>query len=537
MKNFAQHKILRCDWLSAESRRTFIQRTMGTAFWLLGWSGQTTYAQSGSMMLTILHTNDVHGHLTAWQGWEGELKGKAVGGLAHLAAAINLIRTEVGDDVLLLDAGDLIGDTMIANLTEGQALIRVFNHLQYDAMTFGNHEPDFGMTALRQRIKEANFRFIAANLANRSDGEFFVAPYLVKKIAGVSVGIVGLTYPKTPWTTSPKNVAELNFLDPVVSLELQLPALRRAGVDVIVVLSHLGLNGDKQLATAVAGIDIIVGGHSHNRMEHAERVGNTLIVQAGAHGSDLGRLDLMIQDGKIISHKHTLTILDHAKISPDAATDRIVSELLQPHEVVINEQVGIAADWLVRAQTIAGQEARKRDEESPIDSLFADMVREALEADIAFLPGVGYGVAIPPGPITAAQLRQLVPHEGKLVTMRLSGAAVLAVLEQAVTNVFTDDPTLKVGGMIQISGIRFQYDPERAPGQRVLKVSPLEGKWELDYLYRIATNSMLANGGHHQKVFLQGQELQVHGSQFETIKQWITRHSPIKTPERGRIMM
>ena len=517
------------------SRRSFIKRSLGTALWLLGLRSQSAQAREGATTLTILHTNDVHGHLTAWQGWDGDLKGKTIGGLAHLASAINLVRMEAKAPVLLLDAGDLIGDTMIAELTEGQALIGVFNHLQYDAMTLGNHEPDFGMAALRDRIKDAKFPFVAANLSNRSDRASFVAPYVIRKLAGISVGIVGLTYPKTPWTTSPKNVEELTFLDPAAAIELQLPKLHRDGADLIVVLSHLGLGGDKQLATEVSGIDVIVGGHSHNRMEHAERVGDTLIVQAGAHGSDLGRLDLTIQDGKLAAHKHTLTILDHATIPADTATDRLIAEITKPHRPALNERIGIAADWLVRAQTIAGQEARKRDEESPADSLFADIVRESLKADIALLPGVGYGVAIPPGPITAAQLRQLVPHDGKLVTMGLSGAKVLEVLEQAVTNVFTNDPKLKVGGMIQISGIRFQYDPERAPGERVIKVERTEGKWELDHLYRVVTNSMLAKGGHNQRTLLQGGDVQEHGSQYEAIKLWIAQNSPIRTPQPSRI--
>ena len=155
--------------------------------------------------------------------------------------------------------------------------------------------------------------------------------------------------------------------------------------------------------------------------------------------------------------------------------------------------------------------------------------------DVVFLPGVGYGVAIPPGPITAAQLRQLDPHEGKLVTMRLSGAQILFVLEQAVTNVFTNDPKLKVGGMIQVSGIRFQYDPERALGKRVVKVELTEGNWEPDQLYRVATNSMLAKGGHNQRTFLQGQDLQEHGSQFEAVKLWFAHNASIRTPELGRI--
>ena len=138
----------------------------------------------------------------------------------------------------------------------------------------------------------------------------------------------------------------------------------------VVVLSHLGLSGDKKLAEAVEGIDVIVGGHSHNRMTKAERVGDTLIVQAGAHGSDLGRLDLTIAKGKVTGHRRTLIALDHDKVPADPEAEKLLERLLQPHRKAMDEVVGKAGGWLVRAQTLAGQEARKRDEESPIDSLF-----------------------------------------------------------------------------------------------------------------------------------------------------------------------
>ena len=134
-------------------------------------------------------------------------------------------------------------------------------------------------------------------------------------------------------------------------------------------------------------------------------------------------------------------------------------ELLASHQQALQEPVGVAGDWLVRAQTLAGQEARKRDQESPADSLFADILREETRADVALLPGVGYGVAIPPGPITAAQLRQLIPHDGRVFTMQLAGAQIRDILEQSVENTFSDDPATKVGGMIQVSGIRFRFDP------------------------------------------------------------------------------
>jgi 2',3'-cyclic-nucleotide 2'-phosphodiesterase (5'-nucleotidase family) len=184
---------------------------------------------------------------------------------------------------------------------------------------------------------------------------------------------------------------------------------------------------------------------------------------------------------------------------------------------------------------MAGQEARKRDEESPIDSLFADILRHETEADVALLPGVGYGVAIPPGPVTAAQLRQMAPHEGKVVTMRLSGAQVVEVLEQAVENTFTDDPAAKVGGMIQVGGIRFRYDPASAEGHRVWHVERAGGKWDPTAEYAVVTNSMLAGGGHNYRTLTKGEERAEHGSQYKTVLRWFGKNSPVAAPPRGRI--
>ncbi len=483
--------------------------------------------------VVILHTNDIHGHLTPWKGWEGDLKDRTVGGLGRLAGAVALAR-KGAKDALLLDAGDLLGDSMIADLTEGKAMVEALNHLKYDALAIGNHEPDFGMAVLRRRVREAAFAVLAANLVERKGGGPFARPYVVRKAGGVAVGILGLAYPKTARTTGAKNVADVEFQDPVPAVKRYLPRMRADGAELAVVLSHLGLGGDKLLARAVEGIDVIVGGHSHNRMAKAERVGGTLIVQAGAHGSDLGRLDLTVERGKVVGHARTLVPLDHAKVEADPDAERLLGRLLGPHRKAMDEVVGKAAGWLVRAQTLAGQEARRRDEESPIDSLFADILRQATKADIALLPGVGYGVAIPPGPVTAAQLRQMVPHEGTVVTMRLSGARVIEVLEQAVENVFTDDPAVKVGGMIQVAGIRFKYDPKRAKGHRVWHVERTEGRWKPMDDYTVATNTMMAGGGHNYRTLTKGEKRSEHGSQYETIRDWFAKNSPVAAPRPGR---
>jgi len=517
------------------SRRSFIYRLGGVVLGLFGWGGRQARADGGrATTLTILHTNDIHGHLTAWKGWEGDLKDKVIGGFGRLAGAVAQAR-KTATDALLLDAGDLIGDSMIADLTEGKAMVEALNHLGYDAMSIGNHEPDFGTAVLRERMKEAGFVVIAANLIERKGSKLFTKPYVVKKVCGVSVGILGLAYPKTGWTTAAKNVAEVEFQDPVPAVKHYLPKMRDDGAELIVVLSHLGLGGDKVLAEAVEGIDVIVGGHSHNRMSRAEKVGATLIVQAGAHGSDLGRLELTVEKGKVTAHTATLTPLDHDKVEGDGTAERLLERLLEPHRKAMDEVVGKAGGWLVRAQTLAGQEARKRDEESPIDSLFADIIREHTKADVALLPGVGYGVAIPPGPITAAHLRQMVPHEGKVVTIRLSGSQIIEVLEQSVENIFTNDHAVKVGGMIQVSGIRFRYDPKQAKGSRVWHVERTEGRWDAKAEYVVATNTMMAGGGHNYQPLTKGGMREEHGTQYEMIRDWFAKNSPITTPKPGRI--
>lgn len=495
---------------------------------------QASAAENRATTLTILHTNDIHGHLTAWTGWEGDLKDKRVGGFGRLAGAIAEVRKE-SQDALLLDAGDLLGDSMIADLTEGKAMVEALSFLGYDAMSIGNHEPDFGTNVLRQRMKDAAFTVLAANLIDRASGKPFATPYIIKNVSGVSVGILGLAYPKTAWTTASKNVAEVEFQAPVPAVKHYLPKMRRDGVELIVVLSHLGLSGDKSLAKEVEGIDVIVGGHSHNRMQKAEEVGNTLIVQAGAHGSDLGRLELTIKQGKITANVCTLTPLDHDKVKADATAERFLDRLLEPHREAMDEVIGKAAGWLVRAQTLAGQHARMRDEESPIDSLFADILLEHTEADIALLPGVGYGVAIPPGVITASQLRQMVPHEGHVVTIRLSGTQIVEVLEQAIENVFTDDPAVKIGGMIQVAGLRFRYDPKLEKGRRVWHVEMPQGRWNPMDEYTVATNTMMAGGGHNYQTLTKGEQRTEHGSQYEMIRQWISKPDAVATPPSGRI--
>ncbi len=485
-------------------------------------------------MITILHTNDIHGHLLPWQGWEGELAGKQVGGLDRLATRVRQVRAEVGPErVLLLDGGDTIGDNMIAAETEGRAVIEAMNAIGYDAMVMGNHEPDFTAEKLRSRIAEARFPVLAANIQLQGGGRF-ATPYVVREVNGIRIGILGIAYPNTPLTTAQKNVQSLRFREAVKTAREYVPRMKEEGADIVVALTHLGLSADKALAEKVSDIDVIVGGHSHNRMKQAMRAGNTLIVQAGAHGSDLGQLDLNVAQKKIVSHRRSLLpIMD---IDADPPLANLIAGKVSPLKQKMTARVGRASGIIARAQTIAGEQPEKRDAESPADDLFADAIRETAATELAFLPGVGYGVALHPGEVTADCLRNLLPHDSAVWTMKLTGGQIREVLEQSIENFMTEETTKKVGGMIQVSGLRFSYEPNAGRGRRVREVSVSDSPLSPDRHYTVAVNALLAEGGHNYRAFSRGIERREIGKQYEIVRAWIERHGEISSPISNRII-
>lgn len=491
---------------------------------------------SHSTTLTILHTNDLHGHLFAWRGWEEPFAGKTIGGADRLATAIKGVRSAVGENqVLLVDAGDTFSDAMLAAETQGRAVVQVMNALGYDAMVVGNHDPDFTMEVLHQRIQEANFAVLAANLLDARTRQPAIQAAVIHERGGVQVGIVGLAYPHTALTTQSHNVEGVQFVSAAETAREWIPQLRRQGAQVIIVLSHLGLGADVALAQAVIGIDVIVGGHSHNRLDAPLSVGRTLIVQAGAHGSDLGRLDVLVNNGQVVGSHGRLMLLDHEIYASDAELATLLNRLRAPYRTKLEAGVAKAMEDIPRAQTLAGSTPRRRDAESPVDELFADLLREALNVDLVLLPGVGYGVALAKGIVTDESLRNLLPHDSQMVSMTLSGKDLRHILEQAVQNVVADNPNERVGGMIQVSGLTFTYDPDRPPFERVQQVIVGAEPLQDDRMYMAATNSLLAEGGHRYQSFTDGRERAQRGSQYDIVRQQLQRHGTVGLPPAGRI--
>lgn len=289
----------------------------------------TGEAGTEEVKLTIVHTNDLHSMIMPFSEEDEE----KVGGFARIAALLKRIRNE-NENVLFLDAGDLLAGSENRYQVDyslplfgyrGLLEFELMNQLELDAMVLGNHEFDFGVRWLERLFEEAKFEILSANSFHRPlpdvegrNGEAIVNPYAFFVFNGVKVAVIGLT--TYIYIKSSQVLVEFPFDAEILSKEL--PHLKE-NADLIVVLSHLGIENDRKLAREVDGIDIIVGGHSHTETPEPVREGKTLIVQAGKYGKKLGKMEIVMEDGEIVSYDYRLIPVD-GKIEPDKKVQQLI---------------------------------------------------------------------------------------------------------------------------------------------------------------------------------------------------------------------
>ena len=474
-----------------------------------------TSATPRSGTVTILHTNDMHGNLspivvdtgdaTALAGDGGrpyQLYPRAgtIGGFARLASAVNAIRRARGaPNVLLVDAGDTFGDGLLANLTRGAPTLQLMDVLGYDFMALGNH--DYEYTTDRTKALQATVRFPmrAANALVRATGAPFLGdPTRVVNVGGVRVGLLALTYHNTDQTGNKDNTRDLAFGSGIQAARRYVPELRRRA-EIVVVVSHQGTEVDRVLGEQVPGIDIIVGGHSHDRIQPPRRVGGggAWMVQALSNATVMGELTVTVRDGRVVGVAGIVHDLYADRYAPDPHFVALLDSIRAPYRDTLDAVIAIAAERI----------GRQYKSESPVDKLAAELLRRHTGADAAFLPGLGFGVAWPPGPITREMLVGMFPHPTSVVRETLTGAQILTVLEQSATNLQPADVLDGVGGLVQTAGLQWTLDLTRPTGQRVRDVRIAGTPLEPNRAYRIATNGGLLQGTHRYAAFALGRDI------------------------------
>ncbi len=473
--------------------------------------------------LTILHINDFHGRV--FPGSDTPAGGaKPRGGAAYLAAMIEAEKTRNPRGVILLSAGDMFQGTPISDIFQGRPVLEMMNDLHFDAMTLGNHEFDWGRTALAGIIKSAAFPVLSANIVDRA-GNYLsgVKPYMIVERKGIKIAVIGLTTPETPYATKAENVQDLTFLDPAGILPGLLTEVRRKGASLIVLLTHLGTDEDKRLAASVEGIDVIVGGHSHTVVTDPVTVGRTIIVQAGSHGLYLGVLELTVDEktGKIeaATKKGELKAVSAGPNDPfDAHIARIANGYREKTGAIFRQVVGETGVALTR----------HADGESVLGDVIADAMRESAGAQIAIQNSGAIRADIPAGRITMEQVYTTLPFDDVLVAMDLSGAALLGLLEKSIA---------RDKGILQVSGMEVRYHAGGAGGKRVKEVRAGGTPLDASRVYRVVTNDFLAAGGDKVSGFREGLHLTYGGAVRDAFIAYLKRHSPLAPRTEGRIVM
>lgn len=436
------------------------------------------YAQAEQTVIRILYLNDFHGFAEPYKPFGSD---ENLGGIAYLSARLNSLRNE--RDSLLLSAGDMIQGNNWANLSQGESVIELMNAMKFDAMVLGNHEFDFGQDVLKKRISEARFPVLGANV----EGIALLKPYVIKEVAGVKIGIIGVVADDTPVTTHPGNVAGLAFISPEDSAQKYIKELK-GRTDIIVVLSHIGYSADRLLSEKAEGIDVIVGGHSHTKALSPTIINKTLVLQAWEHAKALGVLDLTLADGRIEKYEGHLEEISPEPGKDDKNITAVVEKYQKKVDTVLNETVGEAG------VDLDGENVRKK--ETNLGNFIADIMREESGADIALINGGGIRASIMKGEIKVKHVYTVLPFDNYIVAVKLTGKQISEALEHGVSAIEEG-----AGRFPQVSGLSFTYSSSVKAGGRLQEIIVAGTPIDLNKEYSVATNDFLAAGGDGYKAF------------------------------------
>ena len=464
--------------------------------------------------LHVLHINDFHSRIESINAFEStcsaedEAAGECFGGAARLLTAINGLRDEIaaaGENVVVLNAGDVFQGSLFFTAYTGQAEAEMLNRIGLDAMVYGNHEFDLGPEPLAKFIETAEFPVISGNVDVSADN--LLAPlgvdHLVLDIGGEKVAILGATTPDTVEIASPGPT--VSFRDPAEYLTGKVEELQAEGVEKIIVLSHLGVAADERLVAAVPGIDAVVGGHSHTLFSNVDEDAAfkyplmasgpdgvpVPIVQAGAYSKYLGHLVLTFDDdGKVTEATGDAVLLD-AGVTPDADTLARIKELAGPIEELKARNVAEIGAGIDGSREVC------RAGECPMGNIVTDAMLDRVTGQgvtIAITNGGGLRASIPGGIVTMGDVLAVLPFQNTLSTFNITGAGIVAALENGVSQVEEG-----AGRFPQVAGLRFSWDPKAQPMSRIKSVEvPDGGGWvpiDPAEVYTVATNNFMRNGG------------------------------------------
>ena len=389
-----------------------------------------------------------------------------VGGFAHLKTLVDKVRS-TRPGALLMDGGDTWQGSATALWTQAQDMVDACIALGVDVMT-----PHWEMTLGAERVQEiinndfkrAGIDFVAQNVVTRDFGDQVFKPYVIRDINGVQVAIIGQAFPYTPIANPGWMVPDWSFGIRDDSMQTFVDEARAKGAQVVVVLSHNGMDVDLKMASRVTGIDAIFGGHTHDGVPQPIQVKNnkgvTLVTNAGSNGKFLGVMDFDVKQGQVKGWKYRLVPVFSNLLAADAKMDALINKIRAPFEHKLNEKLAVTEDLLYRRGNFNGT----------YDQMICDALMKVKGADAAFSPGFRWGTSLLPGDvITMEQLMDQVAITYPATTLtQMSGETIKMIMEDVCDNLFNDDPYYQQGGdMVRVGGIQYSVAPNASIGQRI----------------------------------------------------------------------
>ncbi len=422
-----------------------------------------------------------------------------IGGFAHLATLVKRLRAE-RPNALLLDGGDTWQGSATALWTRGQDMVDACKLLGVDVMA-GHWEFTLGDKRVLE-IVEKDFKgkidFVAQNIKTSDFGDKVFEPYSLREMNGVKVAVIGQAFPYTPIANPRWMIPDWTFGIQDENMQKTVDEARTKGAQVVVVLSHNGMDVDLKMATRVTGIDAIMGGHTHDGVPRPVIVknggGQTLVTNAGSNGKFLGVLDFDVRGGKVQDFRYKLLPVFSNLLPADAEMTALIEKVRAPYKDKLNEKLAVSEGMLYRRGNFNGS----------WDQLILDAIMEVQGADIGFSPGFRWGTTILPGQaITFEHLMDQTAITYPSATLNeMSGEQIKTILEDVGDNLFNPDPYYQQGGdMVRVGGLQYTCAPDAKMGSRITDMR-LNGKIvEADKKYKVAGWAPVAEGAKGEPVW------------------------------------
>ncbi len=467
------------------------------------------------VVVTIFHTNDVHGRYDSSAGM----------GYAMMASYVNEARK--AGNVLVLDAGDTLHGTIFAGATKGESIVAVMNTIAYDAMAAGNHDFNYGLEHLKTLAGEMAFPLLSANILLAATGEPAFTPYVILESGGKRIAVVGAQNPEMVSAIHPDHVKDLTF-GGVDLVEKAVQAARKEGADAVIILAHWGANdgynpNSMDSLAQIPGVSLVIDGHSHTSLYDIKQAEEgALVTSTGEYLNALGKVTMTF------APEGGLEVVAELIPNPKRFEDHTVISAIEEQEAAQSA----ALDQVVGETTVelVGERAIVRTEESNWGNLATDIFLSATGADVAIMNGGNIRATVKAGPITARDVNTVFPFGNLVVLLEVSGQALKDALEVGLS-LYPETN----GGFPQIGGMTLTFDPAKPAGERITELLIRGEAVDLEAMYKLATNDFLAAGGDNY-ASLAAYPVQFYmGAMDEVIIDYLRESGPVSPEVEGRI--